>query len=252
MVQIGDWDYAVYKPRWCAFYEKPLADFLKEHEVRSLIVVGCNFPNCPRTTVYEASERDFSIGIIPEALSGIYRKGQDELVNIGVNSLSADEMHAHFAAQLHLCAYRPELQPHFERLNKAWLNKYFTVEPLDEYVLSNPEAAILNDGGKILFATYGDEIIGTVALKKKGDETMELTKMAVDEKYQGMGAGKLLCQSAIAEARLLGVKRLVLFTQKDLDTALAIYRKLGFQEIPLEAGVYQRANGMMALRLASQ
>jgi len=150
-----------------------------------------------------------------------------------------------------ICTYQTELQPHFERLNKAWLNKYFTVEPLDEYVLSNPQEAILNEGGRILFATYSNEIIGTVALKKKTDDTMELTKMAVDEKFQGLGAGKMLCQHAIDLARSLNVKRLVLFTQKELSTALAIYRKLGFQEIPVEPGVYKRANVMMEIHLSS-
>src|SRR5690606_3812586 len=48
VVQIGDLDYTVYKPRWGAFYGTPLADFLKEQQVRSLVVVGCNFPNCPQ------------------------------------------------------------------------------------------------------------------------------------------------------------------------------------------------------------
>lgn len=34
--------------------------------------------------------------------------------------------------------------------------------------------------------------------------------MAVDENYQGIGAGKTLCQAAIDNAKDLGVKRLVL------------------------------------------
>ena len=35
----------------------------------------------------------------------------------------------------------------FKRLNVEWLEKYFTVEPIDEKVLSDPEAAILRPGG---------------------------------------------------------------------------------------------------------
>src|SRR5690606_8302788 len=249
IVPMGDGDYAVYKPRWGAFYDTPLENFLKQKDIRSLIVVGCNFPNCPRTTIYEASERDFSIGAIPQALSGIYPKGQEELLNIGINLLDLNELHAQFTAQFRLCEYRDEWKPHFENLNKAWLNKYFTVEPVDEYVLSNPEEAILNDGGKILFVAYGDEIVGTVALKKRGDDTFELTKMAVDERFQGMGAGTLLCQNAVASARALGAKRLVLFTQKRLETAITIYRKVGFRDIPVEPGIYDRADVMMELQL---
>ena len=82
--------------------------------------------------------------------------------------------------------YKPEYQPHFERLNKAWLNKYFRVEPIDEWVLTNPEEAILKDGGTIIFAEYADQIIGTAALKLIQPGTYELTKMAVDEAFQGL------------------------------------------------------------------
>lgn len=148
-----------------------------------------------------------------------------------------------------ICDYHPSLQPYFERFNKAWLNKYFAVEPVDEYVLTNPEEAILKDGGQILFAQYRDAIIGTVALRNIGDGVMELTKMAVDEAFQGLGAGGLLCSAAIGRARQLQAKKLILYSQSHLAPALAIYRRNGFIDIPLEAGKYKRADVMMELVL---
>jgi len=144
--------------------------------------------------------------------------------------------------------YKPEYQPHFERLNKAWLNKYFKVEPVDEWVLTNPEEAILKDGGEILFAEYDNQIIGTAALKLMEPGTYELTKMAVDEAFQGLGAGKLLCSTAISKAKALKAERLVLYSQTALKPAIGIYRKLGFTEIPFEKGVYKRADIKMELR----
>ena len=51
----------MYKPRWGAFYNTLLEKQLHNMKVNSLVVCGCNFPNCPRTTIYEASERDFKI-----------------------------------------------------------------------------------------------------------------------------------------------------------------------------------------------
>jgi nicotinamidase-related amidase len=48
------------------------------------VFTGCNFPNCPRTSVYEASERDFRIVVLEDALSGLYPQGRKELENIGV------------------------------------------------------------------------------------------------------------------------------------------------------------------------
>jgi ribosomal protein S18 acetylase RimI-like enzyme len=144
--------------------------------------------------------------------------------------------------EIEIVAYQPAFQPSFERLNKAWLTEYFTVEPIDSYVLEQPEEAILKDGGAILFAKYKDEIIGTVALKVIEPDVYEMTKMAVDKNYQGIGAGKKLCDAAIQQAKELKAKRLLLYSTRVLETAIAIYRKLGWVEIPLEPGVYKRAN----------
>ena len=144
--------------------------------------------------------------------------------------------------------YKLEFQPDFERLNKAWLNKYFQVEPVDELVLTNPEEAILKNGGKILFAEYNNQIIGTAALKLHEPDTYELTKMAVDEAFQGLGAGKLLCSAAINEAKALKAKRLILYSHTALTPAISIYRKLGFTETTFEKGVYKRADIKMEMR----
>jgi ribosomal protein S18 acetylase RimI-like enzyme len=145
--------------------------------------------------------------------------------------------------------YKPEYQRYFEAFNKAWLEKYFVVEAIDEYVLTHPEEAILNDGGQILFAVYQNEVIGTVALRKVADGVMEFTKMAVDEKYQGLGAGKLLCEAAIALARDLKLQKLVLYSQTQLETAVGIYRKYGFEHKPIDSSKYKRADVYMEMDL---
>ena len=74
----------IYKPRWGAFYNTPLDNHLKNIGVSTLVFSGCNFPNCPRTSIYEASERDYKIALAEDAISGLYEQGKDELINIGV------------------------------------------------------------------------------------------------------------------------------------------------------------------------
>jgi len=145
--------------------------------------------------------------------------------------------------------YKPELQPYFEKFNKAWLEEYFVVEPIDKYVLENPEEAILKDGGKIYFAEYKGNIIGTVALKFVRPGIYELTKMAVDKKYHGIGAGKLLCSDAIEKAKQLGAHQLILYTQSALQPAINIYHKFGFKNVPLGDVKYKRADVKMELML---
>ena len=150
---------------------------------------------------------------------------------------------------LKVIEYHPRLQPCFEALNKAWLEEYFAVEPINEWVLGNPEEAILQEGGKIYFVEQLGQIIGTVALKPAEPGIYEMTKMAVDKSAQGLGAGKLLCKTAIEQAKALGAQRLILYSETSLKAAIAIYRQMGFQEIPLEPGLYKRANIKMELVL---
>lgn len=81
---IGPREWLLYKPRWSAFYSTALAGFLADRDVNTVVVCGCNFPNCPRSTIYEASERDFRIVFVPDATSGTYERALTELEDIGV------------------------------------------------------------------------------------------------------------------------------------------------------------------------
>ena len=81
----------IYKPRWGAFYNTPLEKYLREEGISTLVFSGCNFPNCPRTSIYEASERDFRVVLVEDAVSGLYDQGRLEMRNIGVELLSTDQ-----------------------------------------------------------------------------------------------------------------------------------------------------------------
>jgi nicotinamidase-related amidase len=89
---------AIYKPRWGAFYRTPLEDHLRGLEISTLGFCGCNFPNCPRTSIYEASERDFRIVVARDAISGLGERDGRELANIGVRLMSAVELGEALAA----------------------------------------------------------------------------------------------------------------------------------------------------------
>lgn len=149
--------------------------------------------------------------------------------------------------ELQLIDYQPEYQPFFEKFNKAWLEEHFTVEPLDKWVLEHPEEAIMKDGGKIYFVADGPTIVGTVGLRYIEDGVYEMTKMAVDTNYRGGGAGKFLCQAAIDKAREMGLRKLILYSNRVLKNAIHIYNKLGFTEIPVVPGTYVRSDIMMEI-----
>ena len=71
-----------------AFFQTPLEGHLERNGINTLVFSGCNFPNCPRTSIYEASERDFRVVLARDAVSGLCDKGVDELVGIGVTVMS--------------------------------------------------------------------------------------------------------------------------------------------------------------------
>lgn len=89
--KVGEREWIMYKPRWSAFYNTSLEKNLRNLDVNTIVVCGCNFPNCPRTTIYEASERDFKIVMIKDATSLLYDKAILELKNIGISIMDTDE-----------------------------------------------------------------------------------------------------------------------------------------------------------------
>jgi nicotinamidase-related amidase len=89
--QIGPQEWIMYKPRWGAFYETPLEKHLRSIDVNTVVVCGCNFPNYPRATIYEASERDFKIVMVKDATSAVYDVGLKESENIGVDVMNTNQ-----------------------------------------------------------------------------------------------------------------------------------------------------------------
>jgi len=134
-------------------------------------------------------------------------------------------------------------------LNVAWLEKFFRVEAIDTEILGNPVDQVIADGGEILFARSGDDIVGTVALKHHGEGCFELTKMAVDEASQGAGIGRQLLEACVAEFGRRNGRKLFLESHSSLGPALALYESGGFEHArPPHPSDYERADVYMIYR----
>lgn len=146
--------------------------------------------------------------------------------------------------------YRPGLAADFDRLNREWLEKYFTVEPLDVEYLSDPEGHIVAPGGEVFFALDGDTVIGTCAAIPKGDDEFELAKLSVTPAAQGRGLGRVLCEAVIRFAKERGARRVSLVSNSGLVAALRLYESLGFVHVPFPfARPYVDADVYMVLEL---
>ena len=89
--ELGRAEHAMYKPRWGASYHTVLERYLRESGSNTVVFAGCNFPNCPRASIYEASERDFRIVLVSDAVSGLYERAVTECRAIGVDVRNLSE-----------------------------------------------------------------------------------------------------------------------------------------------------------------
>lgn len=139
----------------------------------------------------------------------------------------------------------PALAPHFMGLNRHWIERWFSMEPLDEALLGDPERYILQGGGEVWFAVKDGTPIGCYALMRVSPARFEFTKFAVSDSAQGTGAGKALLAHAIARAEALGAADIIIYSNTVLERACAMYRKAGWIEEPLsdaDRAHYKRVN----------
>jgi putative acetyltransferase len=150
-------------------------------------------------------------------------------------------------SEVDIVQFEPKYAAAYKDLNLNWIRKYFVVEPHDEEQLDNPEAYIISKGGYIFFAKYEDEVTGTCALIKTGEGEYELAKMAVAENMQGKKIGKKIGIAVLEHAKAIGAKRVWLESNRRLTTALNLYNKLGFVEVPIDSTPYARADIRMEI-----
>lgn len=145
--------------------------------------------------------------------------------------------------------FEPAYAAKFRELNEEWITRYFVMEEADHKSLGDPQGYILDKGGYILMAKYNGEIVGTCALIKEEGDVYELAKMAVTPKAQGLKIGKLLGEAAIQKAKEAGASKVYLVSNRRLETALNLYKRLGFIEVPMPPSIYERADIKMEIAL---
>ncbi|WP_299324935.1 GNAT family N-acetyltransferase [uncultured Maribacter sp.] len=151
---------------------------------------------------------------------------------------------------LSIVPYEAKYTQKFKDLNIAWITEYFKVEAKDKKLLEHSQSTIIDKGGYIFIGLWNNEPVGCFALIKKTHNRFELGKMAVDKTHQGLQIGQKMLAHAINFSKNKNWETLELYSSTKLDTALHIYKKFGFINVPLEDNLeYLRSDIKMELTL---
>lgn len=105
-------------------------------------------------------------------------------------------------------------------------------EPGANHFGLDPEDVAEGRGAFLLVCRDGVPV-GCGAVRRLDAETGELKRMYVSPAMRGTGLGRRLVDALEAEARALGLRRLVLETGTRQLAAIALYQATGFHPIPL-------------------
>jgi nicotinamidase-related amidase len=83
VIQIAPREYMIFKPRWSAFFRTRLDGQLQALGVDTIIIAGCNYPNCPRATIYDGTSMDYRVVAVADAISGVTALHVDEASRVG-------------------------------------------------------------------------------------------------------------------------------------------------------------------------
>lgn len=100
--------------------------------------------------------------------------------------------------------------------------------------------------GRLYIACNEEKAVGCVALRRIDDAVCEMKRLYVKPEFRGQKVGEMLADRIIEDAAQLKYEYMVLDTLMNLESAVNLYKKLGFYEIgpyyenPLKNVIYMR------------
>lgn len=123
--------------------------------------------------------------------------------------------------------------------------KYLEIQKYDDEI-ENLEAKYGLPQGRLYVAYFENKVAGCIALRPLNDMQCEMKRLYVKPEFRGNGIAKILAERIISDAKSIGYSSMLLDTLPFLQTAISMYRKMGFYEIecyndsPLDDTIYMK------------
>ncbi len=115
---------------------------------------------------------------------------------------------------------------------QRWLNFSLCFQGFDQELAQLP-GKYAKPKGRLYIAEYDSKTAGCIALRPMKDEGVcEMKRLFVREEFRGRGIGKILVEKILSDAKETGYHMMRLDTLQRMETARALYKKLGFAVIP--------------------
>ena len=129
--------------------------------------------------------------------------------------------------------YAERYKQDFIDLNQGLIETLFEMEP-EDYITLEHIGALVEQGAQVFFAVNEeDTVLACCMVAPKGNDEWEIEKFAARNLGTGTGAGTGCLKACMEYAWEQGAKRLLIVSNTKCERAVALYRKYGFQEIPV-------------------
>jgi ribosomal-protein-alanine N-acetyltransferase len=85
------------------------------------------------------------------------------------------------------------------------------------------------------YCLINEDIIAFGQLLPKEDGFIHMARIIVSPSYQGIGYGKIFCNTLLKIAEHLGYRKVSLYASKSNLISINLYKKLGFKEVHEES-----------------
>lgn len=126
------------------------------------------------------------------------------------------------------------------KLNENFLNEINLIEQdsfKEPWSKEAYEKEISNPLANYRVITFEDKVVAYGGFWKILDEA-DINNIAVKKEFRGMGFGKMLMNALIEDAKSQNIKAMTLEVRVTNESAIALYKKLGFKEAGIRKNYY--------------